>query len=259
MPHLIDEQQIRDAIDAAGLSYVQDLNPRVGSQLSIWLTRLLSAPRNLTAIREPNEAIQKHLIEPLAGRHRLIGADLPVPHGPMIDIGSGNGAPGLPLALCEPERQATLLDSRAGAAAFLREVVVEIGASQISVLQERAEIAAHEELREQFAVAVSRAAATPAAAMELMVPYLQIGGVAAAWTGELSETDTASVTSILEILGAELTPIDPPRDIIVATKIRATDSRYPRPWSQIRRRPLSESQARVRHSTDKRADCPVPW
>ena len=243
MPHLIHEHQIRVALEAAGLGYVQDLNTNLASQLSIWLTMLLAAPRNLTAIREPAEAIQKHVIEPLSGRHRLIGADLAVPHGPMIDIGSGNGAPGLPIALCEPQRAVTLVDSRAGAAAFLREVLAEIDAPQINLLHERAETAAYGQLRERFALAVSRAAATPNAAMELIVPYLQVGGVAAAWTGELTETATESVTRVLEALGAELTPIDPPPDIIVATKIRPTDSRYPRSWNQIRRRPPDGSQS----------------
>ena len=60
----------------------------------------------------------------------------------MIDIGSGNGAPGLPIALCETERQTTLLDSRAGAAAFLNDVIAKIDAPQITILHERAEIAA---------------------------------------------------------------------------------------------------------------------
>ena len=242
MPHLIDERQIRQAIEVAGLSYVQRLNPRIAAQLSLWLTMMLAAPRNLTAVRDPQAAIEKHIIEPLAGRHRLIGADLPVPHGPMIDIGSGNGAPGLPIALCEPERQTTLLDSRAGAAAFLKDVIAELDAPQISVLHERAEIAAHTAQREQFALALSRAAAPPAAAMELIIPYLQIGGIAAAWTGELSETDSASVAQALKALGAEPTPIDPPRDIVVATKIHPTDARYPRSWNQIRRRSLGLSR-----------------
>ncbi len=241
MPHLIAEHQIRDAIDAAGLSYVQDLNPKLAAQLSVWLTMLLAAPRNLTAIREPQAAIQKHVIEPLAGRHRLISADLPVPHGPMIDIGSGNGAPGLPFALCEPDRQATLLDSRIGAAAFLEEVIAQVEAPQISAIHERAETAAHTNLRARFALALTRATAPPAAAMELVIPFLQVGGVAAAWTGELSETDTESVSQVLEVLGAELTPIDPPPDIIVATKIRPTEDRYPRSWNQIRRRPPSRA------------------
>ena len=240
MSYPIDERRIRAALDVAGLRYLEDLNPALATQLAIWLERMLNAPRNLTATSEPQTAIIKHAIEPLLGRHRLLGADLPLPHGPMIDIGSGNGAPGLPLALCEPEREATLLDSRLGVAQFLNEVVTEIDAPQISVLRERAERAAHAEWRARFAWAVSRAAAPPEAALELMIPFLQIGGVAAVWTAELSDQDNERLSRVAAQLGAELTPIDPPLDLVVATKLRVTDARYPRSWNQIRRKPLSE-------------------
>ena len=240
MPYLIDERRIQAALDRARLGYVQNLNPDLPAQLAIWLSELLVAPRNLTAIRDPDAAIRKHVIEPLAGRHRLIHADLPIPHGPLIDIGSGNGAPGLPIALCEPQRhqrQAVLLDARAGAAQFLNDVITQIDAPQIGVLQARAEIAAHSEQRERYALALSRAAAPPAAALELTIPYLQIGGVAAIWTAEPSEDETDNLAQVAEALGAALSPIDPPQDIIVATKVRPTTRRYPRPWNQIRRSP----------------------
>jgi 16S rRNA (guanine527-N7)-methyltransferase len=242
MPYLIDETQIREALSVAGLSYVEHLNANLPAQLSIWLNMMLAVPRNLTAIRDPAAAIEKHVIEPLTGRHRLIDADLAVPNGTMIDIGSGNGAPGLPLALCDPARQAMLLDSRSGAAAFLRDVTNEIGANRIAVIEQRAEVAAHAAHREHCTLVVSRAAANPPAAMELMIPYLRLGGVAAAWTGELSTADLERVGRVIELLGAELTPIDAPSDIVVATKVRPTDAKYPRSWNQIRRRPLDPSR-----------------
>ena len=55
MPHLIDEQQIRAALRLAGLSYVEDLNPDLPRQAGLWLTQMLAAPRNLTAIRDPRK------------------------------------------------------------------------------------------------------------------------------------------------------------------------------------------------------------
>ncbi len=238
MSHLIDQRQIAEALDRAHLSYAADLNPDLAEQLSVWLNQMLDAPRNLTAIREPQQAILKHVVEPLAGRDRLISADLPVPHGPMIDIGSGNGAPGLPIALCELQRSSTLLDSRSGATDFLNQVVKLLHARQVRVHNERAEIAAHTDLRGRFSLAVGRALAAPPTALELVIPFLQTGGIAALWTGTLSDTDLEQVERTARELGAELTPIDPPHDILVATKVRATDVRYPRPWNQIRRRPL---------------------
>lgn len=238
MTEPIDERQIARALDGVGLGYVRNLNPQIARQLGQWLTALLDEPRNLTAIRDPHEAIARHVIEPLQGRHRLIESDLPVPHGPMIDVGSGNGAPGLPFALCEPDREMTLLDSRAGAARFLNLVGPRIGADSVRVLQERAEAAARAELRGRFALALSRAAAPPTAALELAAPFLQVGGIAMLWTGELDDHSLEQLTRSAIELGAEPTPLDTPQDIAVFTQVRPVDERFPRRWNQIRRRPL---------------------
>ncbi len=238
MTDLIDERQISRALQGAGLRYVQDLNPQLAEQLSHWLNALLSQPHNLTAIRDPEEAIIRHVIEPLRGRHLLIEADIPVPHGPLIEIGSGNGAPGLPFALCEPDRKATLLDARSGSIRFLRSVLDQLATERVSVHQQRAELAAHTDLRERFALALTRAAAPPVAALELTVPFLQVGGIAMLWTGPLKPDVNASLNAAANVLGADPTPLDPPRDIAVFTKIRPCTPGHPRPWPQIRRRPL---------------------
>ncbi|MCY3568467.1 MAG: class I SAM-dependent methyltransferase [Chloroflexi bacterium] len=241
MTDLPAPDQISRALDRAGLRYVHALRPDLADQLSQWLIALRASTRNLTAIRDPEQAIERHVIEPLLGRHRLIAADMPVPHGPLIDVGSGNGAPGLPFALCEPQRAATLLDSRSGATAFLSAVVEQIGVSSITVINERAERTAHTELREHFALALSRATASPGVALELTIPFLRIGGVAMLWTGLQDADGVSGLTLAAERLGACSTPLDPPRDIQVFTKVEATNPGYPRPWNQIRRRPLTDA------------------
>ncbi len=242
MTHLIAEHQIHNALTAAGLSYVEELNPQLPAQLSIWLSMMLASPRNLTAIKDPEAAISKHVIEPLAMRHRLIAADLPVPHGIMLDLGSGNGSPGLPIALCEPQRNSVLLDSRAAPIAFLTEVLAEIEASHVSTLHERAEVVGHADLRERCALVISRALAPPTMALELMMPFLEIGGIGVAMTGALAKTETQRVTRTLSELGAAPASLDPPADNVVAIKLEKTNNRYPRPWSQIRRQPLGTNK-----------------
>ncbi len=237
----MDQRRIQHALDAAGLTYLADLNPHIAAQLQTWLRMLARSDRNLTAIRDAEAALHKHVVEPLVGRHQLIAADLPVPHGPMIDIGSGNGSPGLPIALCEPTRPALLLDARSGAASFLSEVTAAIGAEQISVHCGRAEQVAHSKQRETFALAVSRAAAPPPAALELTLPFLQVGGVAAIWTGPLSTDALCVCADTATTLGAVLTPIHSSHTehhrILVATKQHHTDAQFPRRWNQIRRGP----------------------
>ena len=212
-------------------------NPDLAAQAAEWLNLMLAAPHNLTALRTPDAALQKHLIEPLSGWRRLLAADLSVPHGLLIDVGSGNGAPGLPIALCAPLRPALLLDARQAAVRFLDAVVRDLGTEQISVRCERAETAGHGTLRERGAVALSRATAPPAAALELLVPLLQIGGVAVIWTGELPLEQRRMLAATARVLGAELASIDPPQDMLVAIKQRHTEPRYPRGWHQIRRGP----------------------
>ena len=244
MSDLIDPERISRELEQAGLGYVASLNPTIVQQLGLWLDALLDQPRNLTSVRTPQAAIAKHIIEPLIGRHRLIHADLAVPHGPMIDVGSGNGAPGLPLALCEPQRPATLLDSRQNAARFLMSVVDRLEGDRIEVVNQRAEQAAHTELRGRFSLAVTRAAALPPIAMELLIPFLHVGGIAVLWTGAIGEQALDELRVVATELGAELTMLDPPHDIVVATKLRETDARVPRSWNQIRRSPWGRSRVR---------------
>lgn len=242
MPDLIDPVRIQRELDRVGLGYVQDLNPNITDQLALWLNALRAQPRNLTAVNNPQAAIDKHVIEPLLGRHRLISADLPVPQGPLIDIGSGNGAPGLPFALCEPQRTASLLDSRASAASFLESVIDQMNNERLEVLNQRAEQVAHTELRDHFSLALTRAAAPPPIAMELLIPFLHLGGIAMLWTGEIGIEELENLSLAATELGAELTMLDPPHDIVVATKVHSTADRFPRTWNQIRRRPLGLSR-----------------
>ena len=210
------------------------LPARAPRRLALWLGALLAQPRNLTGVAEPAAAVAKHIIEPLQGFEAVLSADIALPHGAMIDVGSGNGAPGLPIALAYPQRPTTLLDSRAGAAEFLRTLPELLDAPQISVWKGRAEQAA--DLRERFAVALTRAAAPPPAALELTIPLLDLGGVLIAWARP--PADRAGLAAAAEQLGAALMPLDAGVELIAAVKSAPTPARYPRPWPQIRRQPL---------------------
>lgn len=225
LTRLIDE-----ALEAAGLRLV----PRAREQLALWLGALLAERRNLTGVREPSAAVAKHVVEPLAGFEAVLGADIAVPHGPLVDVGSGNGAPGLPIGLVYPDRSVLLLDSRAASVEFLAGMPGLLGAPQIGVRLGRAEEAV--DLRGRFAVAVTRAAAAPAAALELALPLLDIGGVLAMWArppAELRELEGAA-----EALGGALMPLGAGVELIAAVKTGPTPAGYPRRWAQIRRRPL---------------------
>ena len=232
---LLTTHQIDHALDEAKLGYLRAVAPDLSSHIAIWLDALLAQPRNLSGIREPAAAVAKHAIEPLRDWADLLVADLPLPDGPLIDIGSGNGAPGLPLALSQPHRPTTLLDSRETSIAFLDEVIGQLGLNRITTQGGRAETVAHDALREQFAVAVTRATAPPLVALELAVPFLQIGGCAVLWTAKLDQEQIVRLDELARQLGAELIPLETRTRVVVATKLRPTPARYPRPWTQLRR------------------------
>ncbi len=236
--------QIRHAMRDAQLSHLDRAQPMFAEQIAGWLGMLLTQPRNLTSLRDPQAVISKHVIEPLRAWTRLYDADLPIPHGDMIDLGSGNGAPGLPIALSEPSRETLLLDSREGATDFLREVTRQLQVKHVTVSNGRAEVEARGPIREQFAIALTRAMAPPAMALELTIPFLEIGGIGVLWIGTLGTGDDAAAErqrlgNVSEQLGAELTPLDGDADLWVVTKLRPSAAQYPRSWTQIRRRPLT--------------------
>ena len=231
------ERQIQDALRNAGLR----VDAHARQQLARWLTALLAQPRNLTAVTDPAEAVAKHIIEPLRGFETVLNADIAVPHGPIIDIGSGNGAPGLPIALAYPNRPITLLDSRAAAADFLRTLPNLLtppqttpNTTQITVHHGRAEQAT--ELRGRFALALTRAAAPPRIALELAIPTLDIGGILIAYAHP--PNNPAELDRTTRALGAAPIPLPNEPELIAAVKTTPTPPTYPRPWNQIRRRPI---------------------
>ena len=209
----------------------------LASRLAAWLDALLNQPANLTAATDAEAAVAKHVVEPLAA-WQLVRGEIEIPDGPLIDVGSGNGAPGLPIALSEAPRPATLLDAKTRAADFLRRMPALLDAPQIQVVEERAESAAHGDLRERFAVAVTRAAAKPEIVLELLLPLLREGGIGIAMIGE--GVDRVFLRSAAARLGGELlgTPLD--KGLIVTRKRQPTPGKYPRRWNSIRRRPISE-------------------
>ncbi len=96
-------------------------------ELAEWNTRF-----NLTAIIEPQEMVDKHLLDSLAVLPHLSGMRI-------ADIGSGAGFPGLPLAIANPGRRYTLVESTGKKAGFLRHVVTTLGISNVEIQQGRAE------------------------------------------------------------------------------------------------------------------------
>ena len=122
---------------------------------------------NLTGIRDVGELVERHLLESLALRPELRGAL-------VADVGTGAGLPGLPLAICEPEREFTLIESRAKRVRFLRHAIAELGLKNAVVAHTRAE-----QLRPErpFTTVLARAVAPPAELLAICRPLTAPGSI----------------------------------------------------------------------------------
>ncbi len=126
--------------DAAGARLAQLLE-----ELARWNQRI-----NLTAIRRPTDMLAGHVLDSLAARPLLRGST-------VLDVGTGGGFPGLPLALLEPERQFTLLDSNGKKISFVQHMIGELGLTNATAVKARVE---NYTPPERFDTVIARAFAT---------------------------------------------------------------------------------------------------
>ena len=140
---------------------------------------------NLTAIRDPMQAVSHHLLDSLA-----VLRDLPDRTGPLADIGSGGGLPGIPIAIAEPERCVTLNDASEKKGAFLRQAVIELGLSNVTVHIGRVE---DWHPAEGFAVVISRGFASLVDFLSACRHLAAPSGVLAAMKGAYPRDELAQV------------------------------------------------------------------
>jgi 16S rRNA (guanine527-N7)-methyltransferase len=195
----------------------------VDERLRRWLDSLLATP-GLTSIRDPAEARRVHVDESLAAADVVRRFE-----GPIVDVGSGGGAPGIPLAAALPERQVTLLESNGRKCAFLREAARDF--SNVTVVQGRAE----EQETDRFGVAVAKALAPPPVAAEWCLPLVAPGGAAILYVGP--SADVAAVSSVSEQLGGG--PADQLPGLLVLPKLEPTPAGFPRRPGVAKKRPLA--------------------
>ncbi|MGI9308352.1 MAG: 16S rRNA (guanine(527)-N(7))-methyltransferase RsmG [Gammaproteobacteria bacterium] len=149
---------------------------------------------NLTAVREADEMVAKHILDSCAVRPSLDGREI-------LDVGTGAGLPGIPLALLEPDRRFTLLDSNGKKTRFLTQAIAELGLTNVEVVQSRVE---------EFAPACSYDSILCRAftSIEQFVlhceKFLQPAGRLIAMKGKLPEQELLAVPSGWQIEVAEV-------------------------------------------------------
>jgi 16S rRNA (guanine527-N7)-methyltransferase len=192
-------------------------------RLERWLERLLETS-GLTSIRDPAEARRVHLDESLAAApfvDRYAGT--------VVDVGSGGGAPGIPIAAALPGREVVLLEATRRKCDFLESVARDF--PNVRVVCGRAE----EQETDYAGVAVAKALAPPPVALEWCLPLVAPGGAAILLVGPTADADAVARVS------AQLGGGEPERrpGILVVPKLGSTPSGFPRRSGLARKRPLA--------------------
>jgi 16S rRNA (guanine527-N7)-methyltransferase len=215
------------------------LEGAMGAQLARYLDRLLETNRafNLTAVTEPAAAWEKHIVDSLSLAPALRArSDL----ARVVDVGSGGGLPGIPLAIALPDRSFTLLEATGKKARFLAEVAAELGLSNVRVVEDRAESYGQGAGRGHYDAVTSRAVSRLPVLLELTLPLLRARGLCLALKGEQAELEVQEAARALRLLGGAVRDLErtPTGTIIRVEKCAPTPDKYPRRPGEPKRTPL---------------------
>jgi 16S rRNA (guanine527-N7)-methyltransferase len=194
-----------------------------GPVLDCWLAAVVATP-GLTALRDPAVA-RRVLLDDALRATELVSRE----RGLIVDVGSGGGTPGIPLAASLPERAVTLLEAERRKCVFLETWVGEL--PNLRVEWGRAE----EQPIEAYGVAVAKALAHPVTAAEWCLPLVSEGGLVILWVGE--SVEPARVAAVAARIAGEVEPA--PAGLLAIRKTGATPPGFPRRTGVARKRPLA--------------------
>ncbi len=198
---------------------------------------------NLTAITERDEFVKKHFIDSLCC----------IPHEEykeaetVIDVGTGAGFPGMPLAIVSPDKKFLLIDSLNKRIKILNEIIDELGLKNVEAVHGRAEELARNKLyREQFDICVSRAVSRLSVLSEYCLPFVKKGGWLAAYKGPDADREIEDAHSalgklggkVIEIKNTEMTQFGISHRIVYIQKTMNTPKVYPRKAGTPEKKPL---------------------
>ena len=198
---------------------------------------------NLTAIVEDEEIVKKHFIDCMKAFKRDEFKNAKT----LIDVGTGAGFPGLPIAIMREELNVTLLDSLNKRINFLNTVVSELGLKNVTTIHSRAEDGARKkELREAFDIATSRAVANMSVLSEFCLPYVKVGGNFIALKGPAVDEEINDSRNAIGTLGGKLIDIcevtieesDLKHNLVVVNKVKECPKTYPRKAGSITKKPI---------------------
>ena len=229
---------------------IKELEEKYGeertSMLVEYMDMILEKNRyiNLTAVRDRDEALQKHIADALSCdfMEEYEAAEN------VIDIGTGAGFPGVPLAIVSPDKKFTLVDSLNKRLRIIDELTGELGIKNVTTVHGRAEdVGKSKEHREQYDICVSRAVASLDVLCEWCLPLVKKGGYFVAYKGENVSRETEDAANAIKLLGgkiAEIRKVQTEEEsisghvLVMIKKVKNTPSKYPRQAGQAKKNPL---------------------
>lgn len=206
---------------------------------------------NLTRITEPTEFWEKHLWDSLRGIAAFLqetsNRDFAHAKLKVIDIGTGGGFPGIPVAIARPDWNVTLLDSTQKKITFLDTLISALGLSNAQTWVGRAEqVGQQPNHRESYDLALIRAVGSASVCAEYALPLLKVGGTAILYRGQWSEEESDSLSSAVQQLGGAIAAIEEfttplsqgVRHCISLEKVAQTSASFPRPVGVPAKQPL---------------------
>lgn len=223
------EEILVSEIDKMGING----SPKFASQLVSYMKGILiwNEKINLTAIKNPAEFVVKHFLDsfPAVKLAEFKGGQR------IIDMGTGGGFPGVPLAVLCPEKEFVLADSLAKRLKVIDQLTRECDIENVTTVHGRAEdLGRNPKYRETFDVCVSRAVASLPVLLEYCLPLVKPGGVFIAYKGPDAEEEIKLSKNALNKLGGKLDRVEDVSDgtyshnLIVITKSSSTPKTYPR-------------------------------
>jgi 16S rRNA (guanine527-N7)-methyltransferase len=220
-----------------------EADPAQIERLMPMLEMLEHDPASLSSVTDPARALEVHVLDSLSG---TVVSELDDPVS-VVDIGSGAGFPGIPLALARPGAGFDLVDSVGRKVDFIQRVADRLGLPNVTAVHARSEELAGSRGREGYRVATARAVAPLVALAELASPLLEAGGSLVAWKGNRDPAEEGGLSAASRRVAMEIdrvVPVKPfaasrTRHLYVLKKTGPTPPDLPRRPGMARKRPLT--------------------
>ena len=224
-----------------------ELTDKQKQQFKLYFKMLIEVNEhvNLTRITEEDEVYLKHFYDSITplftfGAVFKDGATL-------CDVGAGAGFPSIPLKILKPGLKATIVDSLQKRLNFLKDLISELGLTDVELVHGRAEDVGQNKLyRERFDIVTARAVARMSVLSEYCLPLVKKGGYFVALKGPKAEDELDDGKKALEVLGGKLIKdeeltlptSEEERTLVLVQKVKSTPKKYPRQAGTPRRKPI---------------------